>query len=113
QVQPRSLLFLGNKMPELLSLWAADNSCQLTTLGTQTSDWQNLASFDFAVVADYLEQLSKSDGLQRLARLRNLHSPRIWLLIDEASAWEFADFISLGFRRCGSFAVDQRILLCY
>jgi len=110
QVQPRQLLFLGNHLPDFLTPWANDSNCELTTLDSQHRDWQQLTRFDFAIVADYLEHLPKAEGLQRLARLRNLHSPRIWVLVDQGSTWEFADFISLGFCRCGSVASDAS---CY
>ncbi len=72
----------------------------------------------FGIVIDYLEHLDKSLAVQQLALLRNRYCKHIWLAIDrDCQSWRFQDFISLGFKRLGQFALPcdegDRVLQSY
>ncbi len=62
----------------------------------------DLSAFEVAVVSDLTETLTKTEAESWLGLLKNRHSPHIILVVDrniaEQKAWQFADFLSLGFK---------------
>jgi len=60
---------------------------------------ETLGRFDAALVVDWLEHHSHAEGTQLLARLRNLHTPHIWLMLKNTDLWSMNDLLSLGFQR--------------
>lgn len=60
---------------------------------------ETLGRFDTALVVDWLEHHTHAEGIQLLARLRNLHTPHIWLMLKETDSWSMNDLLGLGFRR--------------
>jgi hypothetical protein len=115
QAQPRKVLVAADHLPGSIQNWAEHHDCELTRITSRDQTWEALGHYEFAIVADYLEHLQKSTGLQTLARLRNLHSQRIWVLVNAAGHWNFADFIGLGFRRHAQFQSDaeEPAMVCY
>lgn len=114
-VQPAKVLVAADHLPDPVQSWVDHHHSQLTRITSREQDWRQLGHFEFAVVADYLEHLHKSDGLRTLARLRNLHSQRIWVLVSKTGPWSFSDFIGLGFRRYAEFESDSEEppMVCY
>ncbi|MGQ9425406.1 DUF6231 family protein [Gilvimarinus sp. F26214L] len=115
QLQPRRVLVAADHVPAVINEWARQHGAELTTVSSARDDWQELGRYEFTVVIDYLEHLDKPEALQKLARLRNLHSQRIWVLVDRDSTWRFGDFIGLGFHRYAQFAGDVQsgASVCY
>ena len=60
------------------------------------------------MVANCLEHLDHARGTTLLARLRNVHSHRIWVLVDGRAGWQLTDFIALGFQRLQVFSTDPQ-----
>lgn len=60
---------------------------------------ENLGRFDAALVVDWLEHNPLLEGTQLLARLRNLHTPHIWVMLKDTPLWSMSDLIGLGFHR--------------
>lgn len=105
----------ANHTPQAVKYWAEEYQATVTTIGSEQHDWHKLGRYQFTVVADYLEHLHKSEGLQKLAQLRNLHSQRIWVLVNRNGPWTFNDFIALGFTRYAEFDsdIEEPPMVCY
>ncbi|MCW8196181.1 hypothetical protein F6455_15415 [Proteobacteria bacterium 005FR1] len=114
-LHPDRVLVAADHIPDTVEHWAEVHHSELTRITSRDPDWSRLGRYQFAIVADYLEHLHKSEGLKKLAQLRNLHSERIWVLVNKAGPWTFADFISLGFRRYAEFEsdLDEPPMVCY
>ena len=54
--------------------------------------------FDLALVME-LEKLSKSQGIELLAKLRNCYGCKIIVGMEKPNQWSLEDFIGLGFKR--------------
>jgi len=118
--QARSLLLVGKDTEELLRDYLAQKdflhqNCALTVI---TDDFlermQELGRFDVAVVAGALETLSREDGAQLIARLRDLHTPRFCVVLSppgtgEPAVWQSNDFFGLGLRLVNSYEDGTRL----
>lgn len=113
QYSPHTLLVASANTPPAIEEYARENGCELTSVAPDEFDRVSLGRYEFAVVADYLEHLDKPKAMAHLGRLRNLHSQRIWLLVDDDGTWHFHDFIGLGFQRQHSWHQNGRRLICY
>lgn len=115
--RPTSLLCCSQTDQPALQDWCKHHHCQLTHIDS-FQQLENLGRFDCVIIADWLEHLTGSSstapapmGVQLLARLRNLHSHAIWLLIPGVAPQPKPELIALGFQRLHAFAGKN--LECY
>lgn len=109
QQQPASLLLCSDELPTALDQWCQEQNCQLTHIQT-TGELEGLARFDLVLILqDWLQRLD--DPTQPLARLRNLHTHKIWLLTAANQQQPDLSLLALGFTREQFFEEQQ--LACY
>ncbi len=116
--KPSTLLLCSHSdLPGLLE-YTSETRCKTTKLCI-TANVQELADlqrFDLAVVADQLEHLPKSTGIELLGRLRNAHSNHCCVMYSpagEQSVWTAVDFFSLGMTLVTTFQNAGRELQLY
>ncbi len=108
QFKPRSILLLDLPASGICSPYLQKHpECQLDRLTNNDilTQLQRRGRYDFCFVANVLEQTEKTVGGQVLARLRDLHAARLFVVVpvgeewsELASTWEMADFIAYGMR---------------
>jgi len=69
--------------------------------------------YDLAILYDCLEHLTRSEGIELIGRLRNIITPRIWILNSTRSEWQWNDFIGLGFKSSDSLIFQKEKLQPY
>lgn len=113
--RPANLLYCSHSDQTALQQWCEHHDCQFTHIQT-CDELEGLGRYDCVVVADWLEHTSAQEGMQSIARLRNLHTHAIWLLMPGQTPQPNLELISLGFQRlhCFTRGVDsQSGLECY
>lgn len=92
----KDLLYCGESEAEILNLL---QQTQITVRHCSSSQIHSLNSrFEFALLYDCLEHLTKPEGARVIGHLRNAISPRIWLVGSGGDQWQFGDYIALGFK---------------
>lgn len=85
---------------QIADAWIQANpECTWQKLNIYNTHYSFSSKVDLVLISDTLENLSLSEGKTLLGQIRNFGVLRIAVLIDDHSAWSFADFISLGFHR--------------
>lgn len=102
QLQPKSLLVCTRACAPAIQDWCDQHQCALTVISA-SHDWEALGRFDCVIVADWIEHHSREQAMQQLARLRNLHTHAIWLLLPGTGVLPQADILALGFHRLALF----------
>lgn len=116
--QPSNLLLCSHSDLPGLHEYTSETHCITTKLDV-TDNMQELAAlqrFDLAIVADQLEHLPKSSGIELLGRIRNLHSNHCCVLYAPAgrqASWTAVDFFSLGMTLVTTFQNAGRELQLY
>ncbi|TQV84770.1 hypothetical protein FKG94_04415 [Exilibacterium tricleocarpae] len=105
--QPQQVLSCSRSDIPALAAYCQAHDCEFVHLDP-ADDGIDPKRYDLAVVADCLEHLDKARGTALLARLRNLHSHRIWVVVDETAGWQLTDFIALGFQRLQAFSDESQ-----
>ncbi len=96
QQQPDRLLVYSDDKVPALTLWSQEHNRTLTYISTP-EELEPLTRFDLAIVLDW--QINSKNAAQILARIRNLHSHKIWLLSASNSQQPEPSLIGLGFKR--------------
>lgn len=96
QQQPEHLLVYSDEEVPTLTHWSQEHHCSLTYVSSPEA-LETLARFDLAIVLDW--PMNSSKALQALAKIRNLHSHKIWLLTTSNSLQPEPSLIGLGFKR--------------
>ncbi len=108
--QAKSILTIENSqrnatLAQLAANWVEENSDVIWSQSDLArSKWQ----FDFSTIIDLalinniLIDLSKVEGQQLLAQLRNYGTRQIAVMVSDATKWTLNDFICLGFRKHAS-----------
>jgi hypothetical protein len=114
ELRPASLLYLSARP----ALTLDDDTLPLTTRAdvATVTGLAGEGRYDCALVADFLEHMSRADGHAVLARLRNLHAGRLLVFIDHAAtreSWTLDDFLALGFRQDAQLSDAARTLTLY
>ncbi|MGH1372840.1 MAG: DUF6231 family protein [Cellvibrionaceae bacterium] len=104
QHQPKSLLIFSDAPIPALIQWCQENQCDLTHM-QEFEELDRLGRVDLAIVLDW--QPHSGDSAQLLARLRNLHSHKIWLLTPSTSQHPDAQLLGLGFQRQHCFDKEE------
>lgn len=123
QLRPCSILLLDFPASRICSSYLQEHpGCQLDQLTNEDilAQLQTRGRYDCCLVANVLERMEKTAAGQVLARLRDLHAGRLFVVVpigegwlDLASAWETTDFIAYGMRLLHSYEQDGRRLQMY
>lgn len=108
--RPATLLCCSHTAQNALQQWCEHHQCRFTQV-REAGELEALGRFDCVIVADWLEHLSVTAGVQSVARLRNLHSHAIWLLSPGCTPQPSQQLLGLGFQRLYDF--PSRQLECY
>lgn len=106
---PRRLLCCGETACRIAQRWGRvtpEAEVVVFEPGNAQSKIEATAAADLALVSDTLEQLDHESGTRLLGLLRNYGTQRIAVLAPTHGAWQFNDFIALGFRRHAELADD-------
>lgn len=120
QLRPRSILLLDSTASRICSSYLQmQPDCRLDHLINEDvlAQLQTRGRYDCCFVANVLERMEKAEAGQVLARLRDLHAARLFVVVpigedrsDLASAWEMTDFIAYGMRLLRSYEQDGKRL---
>ena len=103
QEKPATVLVVAREIPACVARFAgqrADTAVHHVVFESLKKSISNLGRFDFVVVCDTLEWLSRTDGEQMIARLRDIHSKLLWVLVPSSNSDSFgpADAVAHGLR---------------
>ena len=110
---PTSILAVGIRDAHLATP-AADNSPSVKTVRISTSldSLADLGRYDVAIVADTLEHIDRSLGAALIARLRDVLSRRLYILIDvtgtATTRWTAPELSAFGLTADAESADDSR-----
>lgn len=111
QHAPQSLLLVGSaELPATQAFCAAHPDCQFAQAPAGPLPAE-LATrrFDLAIFVDCLEHLSKRQGLELLAGVRNLNASKLAVLVDlQACGWQTTDFFALALQASERFQRDSQ-----
>lgn len=123
QFRPASILLLDPEGDELVStLLRRCPECRVDRLTNDDAMAQlrKRGRYPFSFVANTLERMSKAAAGQLIARLRDLHSERLFVLVPIgqewqglASTWEMSEFIGYGMRLVSTYTKDAKRLQMY
>ncbi|MFQ5934880.1 MAG: DUF6231 family protein [Acidiferrobacterales bacterium] len=123
QLAPRSLLVLDSTGTELFTPYLQSHpECQLDHVTDHDimSQLQTRGRYALCFAANTLEHMDKSAAGQVLARLRDVHAERLFVVApigetwrDLVSHWEMTDFIGYGMRLVSSYQQDGKPLQMY
>jgi hypothetical protein len=114
---PSSILCIGGNVATALNHFIATHpKCRVCEISLSQIDGQSpdLSSrinrpdskitFDFSIVADVIEHMNKNAAVQLLARLRDLYTKKLLVVVPignewtgHQSLWRDSDFLALGF----------------
>jgi Family of unknown function (DUF6231) len=123
QIAPRSVLLWDLTASRICSPYLQkEPDCKLDRLTNNDvmKQLQTRGRYDFCFVANVLERTEKTVAGQVLARLRDLHAVRLFVVAPVGeewsgleSAWEMADFIAYGMRLLHSYEQDGKPMQMY
>lgn len=123
QHAPRSILLLDPGGSELCAPYVkAHPDCRLehVTSHSALAELPLSERYDICVVANTLERMDKASGGQLIARLRDLLTQRLFIVVpagdgwpDLKSNWEMADFIGFGMHLVADYEQEGRQLQMY
>ncbi len=102
---PQSLLLVSNSPIPAIEQWAIDHRCEFKQVSS-SAELENLGRFELSLVLDW--QPNSQKYIELLARIRNLHSHKIWLLAPTINDHPNIELLGLGFRREQQF-VKQKL----
>ncbi|MGI9295038.1 MAG: DUF6231 family protein [Pseudomonadales bacterium] len=105
---PASMLVCSREPVPGLVEYTSSTECQtsIINVGNTLAELETLGRYELAIVADQLEHLPKTAGLELLGRIRNLHSNHICVLYAAAgksAAWTAVDFFGMGLKLAQRF----------
>ncbi len=123
QHRPRSILLLDPGGIDLCTPYLkAHPDCRLEHVATYPVMRELPAGerFDICIVANTLERMDKTRAGQLIARLRDLLTQRLFIVVragegwpDLESNWEMADFIGFGMHLVADYEHEGRLLQMY
>ncbi len=105
---PESLLQVSDNPVAAIEQWASDHQCEFKHVRS-AAQLDSLGRFDMSLVLDW--QPNSQKHVELLARIRNLHSHKIWLLSPTINDQPNIELLGLGFRREQQF--EQQKLSSY
>ena len=123
QFRPQQILSIGPAGQELFTPYLTEcESCVLQECRTAPSlqQLERYGRYDLVFVSHTLEHLPKSAAEQLVARLRDLHSDRLIIVLpigddwpEHASHWQQTDMLGLGFSQIAEFQYHQHPVHIY
>lgn len=123
QAPPASILSIGPHGPTFFADYlAAHPDCRFTQLAADKALTQlpEIGRVDFALVAETLERLSKTDAGALLARLRDLHAGRFVAVVplgdawpNNASRWTRDELMAYGLQRIAEYPEAHGALVLF
>jgi len=74
---------------------------------------EGLGRFDLVLVIGCMERMEKSEGVELIGRLRNLHTEHLFVLIGQDPRWKPTDWFSLALQRVDQFHIDGQSFELY
>jgi len=123
QFHPQQILSIGPAGQELFASYLA--GCQQCTLqeiinAPTLQQLDKYGRYDLVFVSHVLENMPKSKAEQLIARLRDLHSDRLIIVLPigkdwpkHASHWQQTDMLGLGFSQVAEFQYKQHLVHIY
>lgn len=101
-VKPRALLLLG---PDARA--GLPDGLETAITRIEAPPWLERlppdARFDLVFVSGVVETLDKPEAVRLLARLRDVHTQRLYVRVADEAAWTVNDFIALGMEQVGAW----------
>ena len=123
QFQPQQILSIGPAGQELFAAYLAGcETCALQECREAPSLQQldQYGRYDLVFVSHTLEYLPKTEAEQLIARLRDLHSERLIIVLplgedwpNHASHWQQTDMLGLGFSQVAEFQHHDQLVHIY
>lgn len=123
QFQPQQILSIGPAGQELFTSYLAgcpECSLQECISVPTLEQLDGYGRYDLVFVSHVLESMPKSQAEQLIARLRDLHSERLIIVLPigkdwpgHASHWQQTDMLGLGFSRVAKFQYKQHLVHIY
>ena len=123
QFQPQQILSIGPAGQELFTSYLAgcpECSLQECISVPTLEQLDGYGRYDLVFVSHVLESMPKSQAEQLIARLRDLHSERLIIVLPigkdwpgHASHWQQTDMLGLGFSRLAKFQYKQHLVHIY
>jgi len=104
QQPPQSLLLVTDSPIPAIEQWAIEHQCQVVYIKS-AAGLDTLGRFELAIVLDW--QPHSQQHTELLARIRNLHSHKIWLLAPTVNEQPNIELLGLGFRREQQFTPQR------
>lgn len=123
--KPASVLAIGAQAGDFLAAYQnAHRECRITyldadgTLGAATllEELARQPRFDFVIVRGELERIDAETGAHLLARLRDVHSKRLCVVLDTNTGehrWQASELIAMGLSHWASETVNDTHLEIY
>jgi len=121
--RPESILQVDPDGTEVFSRYLETSpACRIDRLarGDIRAQLQGKGRYAFSFVANTLEHLKKETAGQIIARLRDIHSERLFVVVPVgsdweglASTWEMSDFVAFGMRLIASYTTSGKRLQMY
>lgn len=102
----KALLYCGESPTEIQNLLQHTEISIHHHTGPQVLDLSS--PFEFTLLYDCLEHLTKSQGTTLVGHIRNAVSPRIWQVGSGGDKWQFGDYIALGFKSLKPITLDNK-----
>jgi hypothetical protein len=123
QFQPQQILSIGPAGQELFTSYLVgclECSLQECISVPTLEQLDGYGRYDLVFVSHVLESMPKSQAEQLIARLRDLHSERLIIVLPigkdwpgHASHWQQTDMLGLGFSRVAKFQYKQHLVHIY
>jgi hypothetical protein len=123
QFQPQQILSIGPAGQELFTSYLAgcpECSLQECISVPTLEQLDGYGRYDLVFVSHVLESMPKSQAEQLIARLRDLHSERLIIVLPigkdwpgHASHWQQTDMLGLGFSWVAKFQYKQHLVHIY
>jgi hypothetical protein len=109
---PKSLLCVGQGVVAMIPDYLTRHpDCKMMHIDLAKNDFHNIKQslsvsgiFDFGIVADCIEHIDKANAEHLLARLRDIHTKRLLVVVplgkhwaNHSSHWEESELLALGF----------------
>ncbi|MFQ5994948.1 MAG: DUF6231 family protein [Acidiferrobacterales bacterium] len=122
-LKPRSILVIDPKVEGLFAAYSNEYpECRIDYLAAKdiTTEPRELGRYDLGFVANVLEHMDKGDAGQLIARLRDVHTKCLFVVLPMGpkhegltSTWEMADLIGYGMRLATTYERGDKRLQMY
>jgi Family of unknown function (DUF6231) len=115
ELQPRTLLLLSPDPHGEWRRWCEQHcAAAITALSdAPLARLERLGRYDMALVIGLMERLDKTEGVQLIGRLRNVHTEHLFVLIGADARWPVTEWYALALQCADRFQVGAERLTLY